>query len=227
MINANEIQLEKNWKRTLHSEFDKEYFRTLADFLSQRQAEGIAIYPPSDKIFHAFNLTPLEKVKVIILGQDPYHNPGEAMGLCFSVPKTKRIPPSLKNVYKEIHRDLGHPIPSHGDLSSWAEQGVLLLNAMLTVEHKKAGSHRNSGWQSFTDAVIQTLSREKDGLIFLLWGNFAKSKRILIDDTKHLILQAAHPSPLARNAFNDCRHFSKTNHYLKQNGKSEINWQIT
>ncbi len=218
--------MESVWKMALEEEFEKDYYKNLQSFLSAEKESGKVIYPPDPLIFKAFELTPYDKVKVIILGQDPYHNPEEAMGLCFSVPKEKRTPPSLVNVYKEIQRDLGYPIPTHGDLTQWAEQGVLLLNAMLTVEHKQAGSHRKSGWQSFTDAVISKLSKEKSNLIFLLWGNFAKSKSALIDPDKHYILKAAHPSPLARNAFNNCKHFSKTNAILRDIGQKEIDWRI-
>lgn len=223
---SKDIQIEKSWKSALRDEFEKEYFLELRRFLKQEKKAGKIIYPPGNLIYKAFELTPFDEVKAIILGQDPYHNPGEAMGLCFSVPKTVRTPPSLVNVYKEIERDLGHPRPSYGDLTTWATQGVLLLNAMLTVEHKQAGSHRKSGWQTFTNAVIKKLSDEKENLVFLLWGNFAKSKRDLIDSTKHQILEAAHPSPLARNAFNNCKHFSKTNAFLRETGQKEIDWAI-
>lgn len=221
-----DIQIETSWKAALEDEFEKAYFLELKRFLKEEKKAGKVLYPPGQLIFKAFELTPFDEVKAIILGQDPYHNPGEAMGLCFSVPRTVRTPPSLVNIYKEIQRDLGHTIPSHGDLTKWATQGVLLLNAMLTVEHKQAGSHRKSGWQSFTDAVIKKLSDEKEGLVFLLWGNFAKNKRDLIDGTRHHILEAAHPSPLARNAFNNCKHFSKTNVILRDTSKKEIDWQI-
>lgn len=223
---STEVNIEASWKTALQAEFSKEYFLKLRKFLNAEKEAGKNTYPPSKLIYKAFELTPFDSVKVVILGQDPYHNPGEAMGLCFSVPEGVRTPPSLVNVYKEIKRDLSHPIPDHGDLTSWGEQGVLLLNAMLTVEHKKPGSHRKAGWQQFTDAVIHALSQEKEDLVFLLWGNFAKGKRILIDQTKHHILEAAHPSPLARNAFNNCKHFSKTNALLRQSGQKEIAWAI-
>jgi len=219
-------ELEASWRAMLAEEFIKEYFIKLWQFLNAEKQQGKQIYPPVELIFKAFELTNLNSVKVIILGQDPYHNPGEAMGLSFSVPADVRVPPSLKNVYKEIQRDLGHPIPDHGDLTNWATQGVLLLNAILTVEHKKPSSHKKVGWQQFTDKVISKLSSEKSGLIFLLWGNFAKSKKQLIDSSKHHILEAAHPSPLARNAFNDCKHFSKTNDLLRESGQKEIAWHI-
>lgn len=223
---STEIRIEESWKEVLKEEFEKPYFLELKHYLRQEKRAGKIIYPPGKLIFNAFELTPFDKTRVIILGQDPYHNPGEAMGLCFSVPQTIKIPPSLVNIYKETQRDLDLNIPNHGDLTQWANQGVLLLNAMLTVEHKKAGSHRKSGWQSFTDAVIKILSEKKEGLVFLLWGNFAKGKSELIDPSKHHILKAAHPSPLARNAFNNCKHFSKTNAILRDSGQKEIDWQI-
>lgn len=221
-----EVDMEPSWKAALSEEFDKPYFYELRTFLREEKALGKTIYPPAKLIFNAFNLTPFDKVKVIILGQDPYHNSGEAMGLCFSVPRGVRVPPSLKNVFKEIYKDLGHPLPDHGDLTAWAEQGVLLLNAMLTVEHKQPGSHRKSGWQAFTDAVISKLSSEKNDLKFLLWGNFAKGKKKLIDVSKHQVLEAAHPSPLARNAYSGCAHFSRTNALLKATGDKEIDWSL-
>ncbi len=221
-----EVNIESSWKKLLHSEFEQPYFDELSKYLHEAKKSGKTIYPLGNLIFSAFTLTPVSQLKAVIIGQDPYHNPGEAMGLCFSVPATVRIPPSLKNIYKEIERDLGHPIPSHGDLTRWAGQGVLLLNAMLTVEHKRAGSHSKIGWQKFTDAVIRNISDSLEGIVFLLWGNFAKSKAELIDTSKHHILKAAHPSPLARNAFNDCKHFSKTNEILRNNGQKEIDWSL-
>ena len=177
-------------------------------------------------IFNAFNLTPLDKTKVVIIGQDPYHRQGQAMGLSFSVPKGVTVPPSLKNIYKEINQDLNIPPAQHGDLTHWASQGVLLLNAILTVQAGNAGSHAKIGWQQFTDGVIRSLSDHKEGLIFLLWGNFAKSKASLIDESKHHVLKAAHPSPLARNAFSGCAHFSKTNEILRKQGQKEIDWRV-
>ena len=220
------VQIEVSWYEALKEEFALQYFEQLRSYIHDEKTKGKTIYPANKNIFKAFELTKFDKVKAVILGQDPYHNPGEAMGLSFSVPKNVRIPPSLKNIYKEIERDLGHPLPTHGDLTKWANQGVLLLNAMLTVEHKRAGSHSKIGWQSFTDAVIKTLSDKRSNLVFLLWGNFAKSKRKLIDANKHKILMAAHPSPLARNAFNNCKHFSKTNEFLRNIGEKEIDWYI-
>ncbi len=220
------VQIEESWKQVLIEEFEKDYFKSMAEFLRAEKQSGKKIYPPGQLIFNAFNITPFEKVKVVILGQDPYHNPGEAMGLSFSVPRGVRTPPSLVNIYKELYNDLEIPLAVHGDLTFWAEQGVFLLNAMLTVEHKKAGSHRKSGWQNFTDAVIRKLSEERENLVFMLWGNFAKQKKELIDGNKHLILEAAHPSPLARGAYFGSRHFSKANYYLEQNNISPINWRL-
>lgn len=220
------IKIEESWKNVLNEEFDKPYFKNIANFLRKEKGAGKTIYPPGPLIFNAFNTTPFKDVKVIILGQDPYHNPGEAMGLSFSVPKGKRTPPSLKNIYKELKEDLGCEIPNHGDLTKWANQGVFLLNAMLTVEHKNAGSHRNAGWQEFTNTVIRKLSEESEGLVFMLWGNFAKMKKELIDPFNHLILEAAHPSPLARGAYFGSKHFSRANEYLISQGREAIDWQI-
>jgi uracil-DNA glycosylase len=225
-MSKNQVKIEESWKKQLSEEFEKAYFLSLTDFIKNEINIGKTIYPPGQDIFRAFQLTPFDKVKVVILGQDPYHNPGEAMGLSFSVPKSVKIPPSLRNIYKEIQSDLGCDIPGHGDLTHWAEQGVFLLNAMLTVEKNRAGSHKDIGWQTFTNAVIRQLSEEKNHLVFMLWGNFAKSKKELIDGTKHLILESAHPSPLAGGAFFGCSHFSKTNDYLAKNGHQTIDWQI-
>jgi uracil-DNA glycosylase len=213
------------WMQALRDEFESPYFSMILTQL--HHSEGKIIYPPKDLIFNAYKAVPPKNVKVVILGQDPYHNQGEAMGLSFSVPKGIKIPPSLKNIYKELASDVGCTIPFHGDLTYWASQGVLLLNAILTVEQNKPGSHKNIGWQQFTDATIQYLSYHHTHITFMLWGNFAKSKRYLIDDTKHLILEAAHPSPLARNAFQGCKHFSEANTYLKAHHKQEIDWQIS
>lgn len=225
-MNANTVKIENSWKELLKEEFEKPYFGRIKDFLVREKQAGKMIYPPGSLIFNAFDTTPVDKVKVVIIGQDPYHQPGQAMGLSFSVPSNVRIPASLRNIYKEINKDLELPIPQHGDLTTWAEQGVFLLNAMLTVEHSKAGSHRNIGWQQFTDAVIQRLSRHRDGLIFMLWGNFAKGKRQYIDEMKHFVLDAAHPSPLARDAFSGCKHFSRANDILVEHGHSPIDWSI-
>ncbi len=221
-----DVQLEESWKQALEAEFSKVYFRELVEFLKKEKRSGKAIYPPGKLIFNAFNTTPFEEVKVVILGQDPYHNPGEAMGLSFSVPKGVRVPPSLRNIYKELEQDINFKTPPHGDLSTWAAQGVFLLNAMLTVEHKKARSHQKAGWQYFTNAVIKTLSEQREGLVFMLWGNFAKNKRDLIDKNRHLVLEAAHPSPLAGGAFFGNRHFSKANKYLTEQGLEPIDWRL-
>ncbi len=220
------IKIEESWKKMLSEEFEKDYFKQLVARLKSDKSKGKIIYPKGNHIFKAFELTPFNKVKVVIIGQDPYHNPGEAMGLCFSVPQGIRVPPSLKNIYKEMHQDIGFHIPNHGDLSSWAQNGVLLLNSILTVQHRSPGSHRKYGWQKFTDAVIQTLSKHKKGLVFLLWGNYAKSKKALIDTESHYILDSPHPSPLARGGFFNNRHFSQTNRILEEQNKMPIDWQI-
>jgi uracil-DNA glycosylase len=226
------VRIEESWKRALANEFEQPYFQKLTTFLKTELAAGKTIYPPGSLIFNAFDTTPFDKVKVVILGQDPYHNHGEAMGLSFSVPKGVRVPPSLKNIYKEILADVGFPIPTHGDLTAWSNQGVFLLNAMLTVEKSiiagksSAASHQQVGWQFFTDAVIKKLSSEREHLVFMLWGNFAKRKKELIDTDKHLVLESAHPSPLAGNAFSGCKHFSQANNYLKMNKLEPIDWQI-
>jgi len=221
-----DVRIEQSWKDALASEFEKPYFAQLVRFLHEEKAAGKVIYPPGSLIFRAFDLTPVDQVKVVILGQDPYHNPGEAMGLSFSVPDGVRMPPSLRNIYKEIETDLGIRMSGRPNLESWARQGVLLLNSFLTVEAGRAASHRDIGWQEFTDAVIRYLSAHCSGIVFLLWGNFAKAKASLIDTTRHHVLMAAHPSPLAGGAFFGCRHFSQTNQILVSEGKTPINWQI-
>ncbi len=226
ILKANQIKIEESWKNVLSSEFDKPYFLELVHFLKSEKKKGTKIYPPGGLIFNAFKLTPFDKVKVVIIGQDPYHNPDEAMGLCFSVPEGIRVPPSLKNIYKEMHEDIGFEIPNHGNLTSWANEGVFLLNAMLTVEHKKAGSHKSMGWQKFTDAVIKNISDLKSNVVFLLWGKFAQGKQVLIDEGKHYVLSAAHPSPLARGAFFGNKHFSRCNELLRKSGQEEINWRL-
>ena len=220
------VQIEASWKTTLQDQFEQPYFQALAAFLKNEKAAGKTIYPPGSLIFNAFNTTPFPEVKVVIIGQDPYHNPGEAMGLCFSVPKGVRVPPSLKNIYKELESDVGATIPNHGDLTSWAQQGVFLLNAMLTVERNRPGSHQKIGWQDFTDAVIRKLSDGREHLVFMLWGGFARKKKELIDGSKHLILEAAHPSPLAGGAFFGSKHFSKANAYLQEHGMGKVEWQV-
>lgn len=218
-------QIEASWKEALAAEFQQPYFSAIKTFLLREKAEGRRIFPPGPLIFNAFNRTPFDSLRVVILGQDPYINAGEAMGLSFSVPQGVRTPPSLVNIYKEINRDLGLPMPAHGDLTRWAEQGVLLLNASLTVRAGASNSHKDCGWQTFTDAVIRKISSEKTGVVFMLWGNFARGKKVLIDPAKHLILEAAHPSPLAGNAFSGCAHFSKANDFLLKNGHPAIDWR--
>lgn len=217
-------QIEEGWLRVLAEDFEKEYFKKLKTFLAEEK-KNHQVFPPGGLIFNAFNLTPFNVVEVVILGQDPYHGYGQAHGLSFSVPEGVRPPPSLVNIFKEINQDVNIPIPTGGNLTPWAKQGVLLLNATLTVRANAAGSHQNKGWETFTDTVIQKLSQQKSGLVFLLWGNYAKNKAPLIDASKHLILTAPHPSPLARGGFFGCKHFSKTNEYLKQQGKKEIDWR--
>jgi uracil-DNA glycosylase len=219
--------IEDSWKEELIDEFQKPYFLTLKDFLKDEKAHH-TVYPPGNLIFNAFNKTPFNKVKVVLLGQDPYHGPGQAHGLCFSVPVGIPVPPSLINIFKEIQDDLGLPVPSHGNLQSWAKQGVLLLNATLTVRANKPLSHHNKGWETFTDSVISTISEKKQGIVFLLWGNNAKLKEQLIDTAKHYILKAAHPSPYsAANGFFGCRHFSKTNEILKKQSLETVDWGIS
>lgn len=221
-----DVKIEESWKVALADEFEQPYFKGITAFLKNEFAARKAIYPPGPLIFNAFDTTPFHQVKVVILGQDPYIKPGEAMGLSFSVPRGVAVPPSLRNIYKELHTDLACPIPKHGDLTKWAEQGVFLLNAALTVEKGLSNSHAKSGWHTFTDAVIRKLSEEREGLVFMLWGNFAKQKSALINPFKHLVLEAAHPSPLAGGAFNGCHHFSKTNEFLATNGQATIDWCV-
>lgn len=221
-----DVKIEQSWKDALAPEFEKPYFESLVRFLHKEKADGQVIYPPGSLIFNAFNLTPLPKVKVVIIGQDPYHGPGQAMGLSFSVPDGILAPPSLKNIFKEIESDLGVRMSGATSLEPWARQGVLLLNSVLTVRAGQPTSHSGIGWQQFTDAVISTLSARCEGLVFLLWGRFAQEKQALIDASRHHVLLAAHPSPLARGAFFGCRHFSKTNQILISQGKQPIDWQI-
>ncbi len=227
MSQVTDVKIEESWKEALKDEFQKPYFSEIKKLLVDAKKEGKIIYPKGSLIFNAFDTTPLDRVEVVILGQDPYHGPGQAMGLSFSVPNNVAVPASLKNIYKEINRDLGVVIPKHGDLSNWAKQGVFLLNAMLTVEHRQAGSHKKIGWQKFTDAVIKTISDRCEGVVFMLWGNFAKSKKVLIDEIKHYVLESAHPSPLAGSGFQGCGHFSKANDLLEKQGKKVIDWAIS
>lgn len=220
-------QLEESWKEALLEEFGKPYFAELKAFLVEEKKKGLTIYPPGKEIFNAFNYTPFKDVKVVIIGQDPYHGVGQAHGLSFSVKKGVNPPPSLKNIFKEIQNDLGIAPPNHGELTVWAKQGVLLLNATLTVRAKQPGSHQKKGWENFTDSVIKTLSDKKEKLVFLLWGKFAQAKTELIDTKKHTVLTAAHPSPYsASNGFFGCKHFSKTNAVLTQHGLLPIDWSL-
>ena len=219
--------MEESWKQVLEHEFSKTYFQQIVTFLKVEKSQRKVIYPPGQLIFNAFNTTPFEKVKVVILGQDPYHGPGQAHGLSFSVPKGIKLPPSLQNIFKELKADVGMPLPASGDLSGWAKQGVLLLNAVLTVRAGEAASHAMLGWTEFTNAVIKTLSDQRTGIVFLLWGKYAQEKQVLIDETRHFVLKAAHPSPLsAHNGFFGCKHFSKTNELLVRQGLQPINWMI-
>lgn len=228
LIELSAKQLEPCWQALLKAEFDQTYMQVLQAFLEAEQQAGKTIYPPADQIFTALNLTPLTDVKVVVLGQDPYHGPGQAHGLSFSVPSTvTKLPPSLKNIYKELNADLGLPIASIGNLTYWAEQGVLLLNAILTVEAKNAGSHQKQGWEIFTDRIIQLLSERCEGLVFVLWGAYAQKKSALIDESKHLVLKGIHPSPLsAHRGFFGSKPFSHINQYLRSIGKAEIDWYL-
>ena len=221
-----EVRIEKSWKNALADEFGKPYFETLVRFLHHEKSAGKKIYTPGSQIFKAFEMTPLDNLKVVILGQDPYHGPGQAHGLSFSVPADMPAPPSLKNIFKEIESDLGIKMSGYPNLEKWASQGVLLLNAVLTVQAGVAASHSKIGWEEFTDAVIRHISDNCEGIIFLLWGNFARGKTALIDKSRHHVLEAAHPSPLARGAFFGCRHFSRTNELLLSQGKEAIDWQL-
>lgn len=218
--------IDDSWKAVLDEEFSQPYFLKLKEFLVTEKKQ-YTVFPPGQFIFNAFNTTPFNEVKVVLIGQDPYHGPGQAHGLSFSVPDGVRPPPSLVNIFKELHNDTGIPIPRTGNLTPWAERGVLLLNATLTVRASQPGSHQNQGWENFTNAVICRLSEKKEGLVFLLWGKFAQAKENLIDTHKHYILKAAHPSPYSASAgFFGCGHFSKTNRILKENGMKEIDWRI-
>lgn len=218
--------IEKGWKEVLMDEFQSPYFSSLKEFLVEEKKK-YTIYPPGNLIFNAFQRTPFDRVKVVILGQDPYHGRGQAHGLCFSVPEGIPQPPSLVNILKELHTDLEIPVPAHGNLERWADQGVLLINATLTVRDSQAGSHQKKGWETFTNRVIERVSELKSGVVFLLWGRYAQAKESLVDGSKHLILKSAHPSPLsAYNGFFGCRHFSQTNDYLEQQGLEGIDWRL-
>lgn len=219
-----DVQIEESWKKVLQEEFEKDYFKRLTDFVRNEYRQG-TVYPPGKLIFNAFNLCPFDKVKVVIIGQDPYHGPGQAHGLCFSVNDGVKFPPSLQNIFKEIHDDLGAPIPTTGNLTRWANQGVLMLNAMLTVRAHQAGSHQRQGWEEFTDAAIRLLAERREHLVFILWGSYAQKKGAFIDRNRHLVLTSAHPSPLsAYNGFFGNHHFSRTNDYLLANGETPIEW---
>ena len=220
------VRIENTWKQALQSEFDQPYFEELVSFLHREKAAGKVIFPPGKDIFKAFDLCPLPEVKVVILGQDPYHGYGQAMGLSFSVPEGVPAPPSLRNIFREIETDLGVTMSGKPDLEGWAGQGVLLLNSILTVRSGEPASHGSIGWQRFTDAVIRKISDEREGVVFLLWGRYAQAKKVLIDESRHYVLEAAHPSPLAKGAFFGCRHFSRTNELLLKQGKTPIQWQL-
>jgi len=222
-----EIKLHPSWLSILSDEFEQPYMQTLKQFLVTEKQQGKIIFPPGELIFNAFNATPFDSVKLVILGQDPYHGPNQAHGLCFSVLPDVPFPPSLLNIFKEIHQDLGISMPDHGCLQSWAKQGVLLLNAMLTVEQSRAGSHQGRGWEQFTDRAIQLLNEQREGLVFLLWGSYAQKKGQLIDRQKHLVMSSPHPSPLsAHRGFFGTQHFSRANDYLTQQGQSPIDWSL-
>lgn len=221
------VELHKSWLAHLQGEFDQPYMQGLRAFLLGEKSANKTIYPEGQLIFNALNSTPLDQVKVVILGQDPYHGPGQAHGLCFSVQPGIDVPPSLKNMYQELASDVGFQIPNHGYLQAWAEQGVLLLNATLTVEARKAGSHQNKGWEQFTDAVVNVVNRECEHCAFILWGSYAQKKGRVIDANKHLVLKGPHPSPLsAYRGFFGCKHFSKANDYLAAKGIAPVNWQL-
>ncbi len=222
-----DVKIEESWKEILKEEFEKSYFGEIVTFIKAEKATGKIIYPPANLFFNAFEKTPFSKVKVVLLGQDPYHNKGQAHGLSFSVPDGVALPPSLQNIFKELKADIGINISSNGNLEKWVTQGVLLLNASLSVRQNEPGSHSKIGWLQFTDTVISKLSEEKKGIIFLLWGRFAQEKQSLIDETKHYVLKAAHPSPFsADKGFFGCRHFSKTNELLMKNGYEPIDWKL-
>ncbi len=222
-----DVKIEESWKAVLKQEFNKAYFLQIATFLKAERLSGKTIYPPGSLIFNAFNTTPFDQLKVVLLGQDPYHGPGQAHGLSFSVQNGIPPPPSLINIFKELQTDIGMPIPSHGNLTHWAEQGVMLLNASLTVRANEPMSHSKIGWAEFTNAVIEKISAQKKNIVFLLWGKFAQEKQALVDETKHLVLKSAHPSPFsADKGFFGCKHFSKTNSWLVSKGIDPIDWAL-
>ena len=226
-MTGHDIKLEPSWKERIGSYLQRPEMQALATFLREEKAAGKRIYPPGPEIFAAFDHTPFEKVRVVILGQDPYHGPGQAHGLCFSVRPGVRVPPSLDNIFKEIQRDLGIGRPDHGCLTPWADRGVLLLNAVLTLEEGKANAHQGKGWEGFTDAAIDALNRERTGLVFLLWGSYAQRKGALIDASKHCVLRSVHPSPLsAHRGFLGCGHFGKANEFLMEHGLEPIDWSL-
>jgi uracil-DNA glycosylase len=221
------VNIDPSWKKVLAHEFEQPYFATIKQFILTEKQKGKKVYPPGSQIFNAFNLTPFDHVKVVILGQDPYHGPGQAHGLSFSVPQGIPQPPSLVNIFKELKSDLNIDAPPHGNLESWAKQGVLLLNAVLTVNDSEAASHKNAGWEKYTDAVIKAISDHKEHVVFILWGRFAQNKESLIDTKKHCVIKSAHPSPLSAHAgFFGSKPFSKTNTYLREHGIKEINWRL-
>jgi len=225
-VGSDKIRLEAGWKKQLSAQFDQPYMQDLRTYLKQRSQAGATIYPTARNWFSAFDMTPFKDVKVVVLGQDPYHGAGQAHGMCFSVLPGVAIPPSLRNIYKELHADLGLQPVTHGYLASWAQQGVFLLNSVLTVEHGQAASHQGRGWETFTDAAIESISANTENTIFLLWGGYARRKGAVIDQTRHLVLECAHPSPLSVRGFTGCKHFSKANSYLEKHGRQAIDWQL-
>ena len=227
MVDPGAVKIDPSWLAVLGDEFDQPYMQQLREFLQQQKASGKVIYPPGSQWFAAFNSTPFDQVRLVILGQDPYHGAGQAHGLCFSVLPGVKVPPSLANIYKELADDLGIVPPDHGCLTSWAQQGVLLLNATLTVEQANAGAHQGKGWEKFTDRAIRALNDQRQGIVFLLWGSYAQKKGAFIDQSRHLVLKSVHPSPLsAYRGFLGCKHFSAANQYLQQQGQSGIDWQL-
>lgn len=226
-MSGDRVRLDASWKARVGARFETPELQRLAAFLRAEKQAGKAIYPPGPRIFAALDATPFDAVKVVILGQDPYHGPGQAHGLCFSVLPGVAVPPSLENIFKELERDLGIPVPDHGCLLPWARQGVLLLNSVLTVERGAPGSHQGKGWEGFTDACIEALDREREGLVFLLWGSYAQAKGRLVDPRRHRVLKAPHPSPLsAHRGFLGCGHFSRANEYLREHGQAAIDWRL-